>query len=985
MNRTRLCFALVPLLVYLPSGATAEEHGTSEKIRAEEALRTALEQPEEPSALAGALSVLPRDGRLYIVEGDLRLSEREVRDYYRARKAQASHASNALPAGSELAVNMLGDHEDYWKEVEQRRLTYAIDSKSFGRSKEGVAQYERVKKALKTAAADWEAACEECGLKFEHLAQHDTTPSHRHVTFIVRRWNSGGRFLAAAFYPHDPPERRYVDIDPTFFTTPHPPEGVMRHELGHVLGYRHEQVQGVTGCYPEDGTWKPLTDYEPRSVMHYLCGDGGTRTLQLTDADRTGHRKLYGRPEDLEKKKPEATPSELLIRVEGGDVSSVIPLIVRRLNAGGAIQYRAHTVSPGETICSIYKERAKLPGGCTQELTLLATELNPGIEINRLQPGQTVLYPTVDLESYTFLRSSRQPDKSASVAYERVWPFLLQNKHESPEETEYYLKGYSLQLPFPSKEAANQAVQGVTDLLSRNVQFEVVEKSPNERPFYASVTLAQLWNQCAIDHLPRNTEAEVEQLLIPGGVRMQALSGGKALAPSKQAHIALLESQIAPHPELRSVIGSGAPWDPATPLPNPACSDTFFTSSHHGASMAGLIAAAKDDLGIAGVDPLVPIHFVDFSKGKHQKDVASAITQLNKDNPKNMLIFAVASDWDFEPPYTTDSSGTYLKDPVYRFSSSALSRMVSNPQRHLWVVAAGQQKPDSPYLPPLNASIARGPQNLGDNPNVLVVTGCAPCEPSNSSIWKDAVVSDDSRGFVHVAAPSQEIISLSGNGGYARSSGTSLSSALVAGLASKMVWHYPDYYYGVPERLKQRLTLTATPLSDSYQMMQLVGGVVDAERALLDPSTTWLKLRGENYEPIELLHWCSRDIELNDIITDNVLPEGKQNFQDVYRIVRHSPLSSTQGAFWVYFEREYQLRGITQYARGLLVSGPGRISTKAVPEERLALIRRKNNDSVMVLEANHLEDLILASSVTTIKPGHCERTTGLPNVQSGVP
>jgi hypothetical protein len=40
-----------------------------------------------------------------------------------------------------------------------------------------------------------------------------------------------------------------------------------------------------------------LSDYDPRSVMHYFCGGVGMRTLEITDVDRTAARKLYGPPD----------------------------------------------------------------------------------------------------------------------------------------------------------------------------------------------------------------------------------------------------------------------------------------------------------------------------------------------------------------------------------------------------------------------------------------------------------------------------------------------------------------------------------------------------------------------------------------------------------------------------------------------------------------------------------------------------------------
>jgi hypothetical protein len=77
---------------------------------------------------------------------------------------------------------------------------------------------------------------------------------------------------------------------------------VLRHELGHVLGFRHEHIrdEAPLGC-PEDdiGTKQTsnLTPFDRYSVMHYLCGGAGSKELNITDFDRRGARSLYGPPD----------------------------------------------------------------------------------------------------------------------------------------------------------------------------------------------------------------------------------------------------------------------------------------------------------------------------------------------------------------------------------------------------------------------------------------------------------------------------------------------------------------------------------------------------------------------------------------------------------------------------------------------------------------------------------------------------------------
>jgi len=164
----------------------------------------------------------------------------------------------------------------------------------------GRAGYDLAVENMGKATQAWEAAC---GVSFLHRPELDDSAGTRPdgVLFTVREIDAAGKFIAAAFFPTDPAYRRRVLIDPSYYAPGlgFDRVGVLRHELGHVLGFRHEQIRSEAppGCPGEDtyGTIT-LSDYDPRSVMHYFCGGVGDPDLKITPTDQSSAQKVYGPP-----------------------------------------------------------------------------------------------------------------------------------------------------------------------------------------------------------------------------------------------------------------------------------------------------------------------------------------------------------------------------------------------------------------------------------------------------------------------------------------------------------------------------------------------------------------------------------------------------------------------------------------------------------------------------------------------------------------
>ena len=191
-------------------------------------------------------------------------------------------------------------------------LTWKMDEDSFkGHPK-------RRKKALKLCIAatdDWNNAVREMGvydkIHFERAAEGKPV-----FTFAFHPFDTDPGLLALAFFPNAPVEERVVYIGPGALDSyiGYDQVGIIRHELGHVIGARHEHIrpesmahlteeekqkmeQWVTG----EISGEALTKFDGQSVMHYPVDPAkglGTYEFELSETDKEGFAALYAPPYD---------------------------------------------------------------------------------------------------------------------------------------------------------------------------------------------------------------------------------------------------------------------------------------------------------------------------------------------------------------------------------------------------------------------------------------------------------------------------------------------------------------------------------------------------------------------------------------------------------------------------------------------------------------------------------------------------------------
>lgn len=254
------------------------------------------------------------DGRvIYVVEWDLAVTEAELRERYEAYVARIQRANDGSAEVEQASiVHQNGGVDDIWPNDQQLNLTYCV-SDAFGADK------ARAVTEMGLATAAWEGVAR---VDFTYLPAHDAICDNTNpdVVFSVAPWaNSGG----CAFFPAAGAgtcvERtlviNFADLDTNFgaiapnMTT----VGVFRHELGHILGLRHEHTRPESGACFEDNSWRELTPFDHSSVMHYPfpdCNGVLSSDLSITPSDALGASLLYGgRVENLALWKPVAQSS----------------------------------------------------------------------------------------------------------------------------------------------------------------------------------------------------------------------------------------------------------------------------------------------------------------------------------------------------------------------------------------------------------------------------------------------------------------------------------------------------------------------------------------------------------------------------------------------------------------------------------------------------------------------------------------------------
>lgn len=598
--------------------------------------------------------------------------------------------------------------------------------------------------------------------------------------------------------------------------------------------------------------------------------------------------------------------AKVFIEFEGGVASSEMAAVIAAFGKPELLPVRLHRPKQTIGLCPILQSELKLPTrNCTDDLIQEIVRLNAdkGIKLdpNLVRARRGVILPAVQASVTEVKRVFNLTDPDDKKRLEQIlknpgWTNFVGpkvedilnggGKNDAPRYDTLVIKRIAWQFALIDAKRVAEATLIGRQLANANLSISVEPTAGFTKSKFSAADLKyQNWCEDSENDSGEGSFPDMVKGLYDTSTVVACEAGGAA--DEARPEVIVMDQPIAPHPDLNAALSDAPLGANGSTLNgfNQACVRRSYNDKRdHSALLSTIVAAGQNNYGFVGMAPNAKIRQFPWDKDTVLNNELKRFLEETWDwQREQVFLFAsrfapfppkpdnAAAD-DDETRLATEiwglSDGQWtdlLADDTVRLKKLPIAETVAD-SKLLLVVAAGQSADGQAPLK-IQAETPMSPQNLGDLDNVLVVAACVDCAGNSAKLWANSnrSVKDADRRFVGVMAPGGNSIPtyVSGEGVTKVTGGTSAASAFAAGLAAKMTQCYPSAYKVRPEKLKERIILASRPVRDSVSTDHVAGGVIDPSVSMLDPTKTWLKLRGNKpARPVKFGKWCKSHLEL---------------------------------------------------------------------------------------------------------------------------
>ncbi len=589
-----------------------------------------------------------------------------------------------------------------------------------------------------------------------------------------------------------------------------------------------------------------------------------------------------------------ASPPTLMVTFVGGSIEEDLAGVLDTLSrVPGLLPVQAVILKKGQGLCGAMRERM-IPVACGKLLPTLR-RLNAKINIDKLLTGAVVNLPRITVDSIRRARSfddtdPRQLNNERQIVASWTTRNLKSTRVGGLTRVEF--DSYDLSIVYENEHLVDRARTTIFKHGSRNVVIDPGLPASAAKTF--STFTNDYQNGCPTDgHSP--PLHGYDELVDADDGLSAILSHATTRATIPVVYI--IDGPIADNPALAGAIVNA----PAAPDPSPAwiCRWKPFSTLFHATHMAGIVAARNGE-GFVGLAPTAKIGSIallrpdsgganTFAPNLTFKQLAQKISELT-DVPHR--VFLIATEVNNYPADVLDGAGQLRSTDI---RGKLAPGMAIHDALPLLIAAAGQADQGArPFQ--ITTSVPHSPQNFGDWENVVIVTACVTCGHRDWTILPSANYGVPPSPLVHLAAPGgAPIPGWVDPSGVGAASGTSQAAAFVTGVAADMIARYPDAY-STPILVKMRLQVTAWPTvgndGNGQAGERIATGIVDVQRALLDPTQDWL-LTPSGWITGKVRSWSS------PMLTVDNAAGGSQdlNTAHILRVVQLAPGNSALAVY----------------------------------------------------------------------------------------